>query len=355
MVKDKKTSVKSINPINKPTENDISSGEELMDRISDSIKHMAHPANFFMLLGFFSILISLWVILYALPNIFVSLFHTFLGNFILIIAVIIVGMINVRAGIAILILFVVLYQFYHYAVITNTGERIVKEGFTDVKNDHPLWSDDTVKKFLKYKSENLPKSEYNMDVLQQQASEPEVRSLINTGSWNWSKFTQELFKESIASNTDIRIEPGEALKNAMKIYNNSAAKQLLSWQTKEGRFLLDGVQIKQTEIPNLFPNSPTTIKCSEDKNGRTIMQKTVHTGTDYFTGYKNYEKTTVENADIPSEIPGFSFLSAPCNPCVALNEKPEYNCPFTFKNERDKKDTNKVSAIWASLWNKENI
>jgi hypothetical protein len=43
---------------------------------------------------------------------------------------------------------------------------------------------------------------------------------------------------------------------------------------------------------------------------------------------------------------GFSFVSGPCNPCVALNSPGDFSCPFRLNVKGD--DT--ISGPWKSLW-----
>ena len=47
-------------------------------------------------------------------------------------------------------------------------------------------------------------------------------------------------------------------------------------------------------------------------------------------------------------IPGFTFLSDPCNPCGAINAKADYSCPFQLK-VKDKSPF--ISDVWQYLWN----
>ena len=46
-------------------------------------------------------------------------------------------------------------------------------------------------------------------------------------------------------------------------------------------------------------------------------------------------------------IPGFTFVNGPCNPCGAINETPDYLCPFKLKV---KNNPTTISSIWQNLW-----
>ena len=50
---------------------------------------------------------------------------------------------------------------------------------------------------------------------------------------------QTLYLDAIAQNPMVRILPQESLDNMMKVYNENAMRQILSWNTKEGDFFAD--------------------------------------------------------------------------------------------------------------------
>ena len=145
--------------------------------------------------------------------------------------------------------------------------------------------------------------------------------------------------DAISHSPLIKIDSGEALNSAMKIYNENAIKQVLAYNTKEGKFLLYGIKTG--------PNDFDTIKCSSDL-ANSVLQKNVFNSYNLWNGYKNTETTIIKNEDIPSEVSGFSFVNGPCNPCVAINEYSDYSCPFRI-NINDG-TANKTSSIWSDLW-----
>ena len=225
-----------------------------------------------------------------------------------------------------------------------------------------VWSKDTINKFNKYQeTENLNDNQFNMRVLQEQASEDEAKELLRTGYWPWSESTKKQYIENIRQNTMLKIVPEEALNYAMKIYNEAAAKKLLSWNTKEGHFLLYGLNLdnktKWNDSGNIIGidsdgngitdagkiSKKGIIKCSDDFI--PVLQKTTINGYNLFNGYKN---TTTENIDIkniPNEVPGFSFVKGECNPCSPFYLN--YNCPFKLNVEGN----NEISDVWKELWN----
>ena len=231
----------------------------------------------------------------------------------------------------ILLLIIGIYIFYPFVdKYLNSLLGINKEGF--------VWSMDTIKQFGRYQDTvNLNNSQYNMSVLQDQASEEEAKALFSTGYWPWSEDTKKQYVEAMWQNPIIKFQPEAALDYAMKLYNESAVKQLLSWNTKEGQFLLYGSSNNENSKKNIY-------KCSDDSN--PILQKTTMNGYNLFNGFKNTTTVDIPLEDIPSEVSGFSFVNGPCNPCSPLNEVPDYSCAFKLNVKGD----DEISDVWKTLW-----
>ena len=70
--------------------------------------------NFFV--GLFTLLICLWLVLFFIPTLFVSLFNTILGNLILIVFIILVAMYKPYLSIGLAILLIILWRFSHIIV-----------------------------------------------------------------------------------------------------------------------------------------------------------------------------------------------------------------------------------------------
>jgi len=199
------------------------------------------------------------------------------------------------------------------------------------------WPKDLVYRFKIYQktvSKNV--KQYNMYVLQQQATAEEAETLINTGYWPWPEELKDEYIKAVWQNPIIKIDPKLALQNAQEIYCKNAARQLLGWNTKEGQFLIYGANVGHT---GTMPMN-NTIKCSTNLKN-SVLQKMVYKSYNLWNGYKNTETTTIKNEDIPAEVPGFS------NPCNAMNQTPEYNCPFKLAV---KGQGSEISPVWKSLW-----
>ena len=222
-------------------------------------------------------------------------------------------------GFLFLISIVFVYIFWNKIVKVK---RSFVEGFT--------WSKPTLTEFTIYQRTANPNTQFDLQMVQEQASESEAQHLFETGYWPWKKDTEYLYMDAVSKNKIVAISPQASLDFVKRVYNENAAKQLLSWNTKEGAFLLNG-----------GINGPhTKIQCSNGK-----MTKTTLNGYNLWNGYKNIDTSVISDAEIPNEMPGFSFIKEPCNPCIGLEN--DYSCPFQLKMENDKY----VSPIWQKLWN----
>ncbi len=64
-----------------------------------------------LLVGFITLLIALWIVMFAVPGLFVNLFDTGLGNLILIGIILLAGLTNINLGVGLAIVFLVLFRF----------------------------------------------------------------------------------------------------------------------------------------------------------------------------------------------------------------------------------------------------
>lgn len=197
------------------------------------------------------------------------------------------------------------------------------------------WSDKSIHKFLRFQDTINYNTQFNMQMIQEQASEEELQQLLDNGYWPWSKETEKAYLSNISHNTMLKMDPYASMETDKTIYNERAMQQLLGWNTKEGRFLLNGTL-----------NGNETIKCNTNNEGNTLLQKKIFKGYNNWNGYSNYETTDITNENIPKEVPGFRFINNVCNPCVALDN--DYTCPFQINT---KKEGDKISTVWRRLWN----
>jgi hypothetical protein len=250
---------------------------------------------------------------------------------------------------------ILLFLLVVLIIIINSFTKRIKgiqriEGF-DITNK---WPNDLRQRFIQYQTTmNQNVNQYNLEVLQQQAGSEEVEQLLKTGFWPWSDKLKYAYLDKIWSKSIIKIEPQYALNYAMKIYNERAALELLSWNTKEGHFLLYGGDLGISDEADFNLNASlknnvvhNTIKCSTDINGISSLQKKTYTGMNLWNGYMNSTTEKIKNENIPTEMPGFSFIKGHCNPCVALNDVADFSCPFALNVKGD----TTTSSAWSTLW-----
>lgn len=291
------------------------------------------PANNTAFVTIVSVFVVVLIVLFLKPELFFTAFKTFLGNVVLLFVILGVSYIDLKYAIALALFFIILSRV--------SWESSLKEGFA-AKN---IWSDDLVAKFLKFQKVLNPNVVYDMKVVQQQASPDEVEYLFLNNKWPWSKEVIDLYQQAVAENSFVKVDPGIAMIDAQRIYNEMAMKQVLSFGTKEGTFLLNGVVIGHNK--NMPSNVNDLVRCGTDpKTRRSVVEKVVYNGYDSISGAMNKSVTNVEYGDIPGLVNGFQFLNGPCNPCSPLDNPPEYSCPFSLNTGNGAE----VSPIWKLLW-----
>jgi hypothetical protein len=219
-----------------------------------------------------------------------------------------------------------------------------REGFT--------WNNYLTQQFLEIQQIQNPGIVFDPEEIQKQASQEELKYFVKHKKWPWSKDTKYLYEEALNKNPYVRTSPKDAINTVQSIYNESAILEMLSWQAKEGKFLLDGVYVKNN---NAFPNgwgdfqynsgqvkNGTVYKCAYDASGNIGMVKITNNGT----------TTPISDSELETTIPGFHFINDECNPCEALNNPANYNCPFTIQTSGTRGGT---SAIWKYLWGEDNV
>jgi hypothetical protein len=281
------------------------------------------------------------------PGVFLSLFKTGLGNLFLLGIVVLVGFISLGLSLAVGIKFLIVFLIVRWFIV----EEGLMGGVPQyMKKDYSIpggWPEDLVSQFLTFQQAHNPNIFFDMDMIQKQATADEAAMFLKNGSWPWSVDIQRLYRDAIARNSYISMNPGTSLRTAQTVYNQHAIEQLLSWNTKEGDFLLSGAVIGHTD--GLAKNINNVVRCAASVDGPTEMQKKVYTGYNGINGQLEYRTTVVPNEEIPNVVPGFSFLAEKgvCNPCAPLNSPPDYSCPFIINVGNG----TYISQIWEKLWN----
>jgi hypothetical protein len=304
------------------------------------------------LVSLLTILVGLWLILYFIPNLIASLLNTFLGNIILLLSVILITITNYKYGILLMIILLVLKRYSYL----STSTKSTKEGFT--------WTNKTTDDFLKIQNTVNPNIVFDTNIIQEsQASQEEVEYFNEHGIWPWTKETIKLYQEAYESNPYIRNNAEEGTNYARTIYNQAAILRILAMQKKEGQFLLNGISINDPSGNefNELENSGTgtygynsglisnpdkdIIRCKSDNSG---LERITFDGNGSIFGQQIKTSTDIDNCDLEDTIPGFKFINKKkCNPCAALNQTPDYSCPFSLQV---KDHSTHVSKVWKYLW-----
>ena len=317
-------------------------------KLINNFKKIFNKENRTLIIGLLSVFIVLWIILYVIPDLFASLFYSILGNFILLIAVILLSSYNTNWGLLLALFIVILFRFAYFFSL--------REGFT--------WTTQSQNDFINLQTTINRNTIFDINELQKQASQEEVNYFLQNGKWPWSEKTKFLYARSTITNPYIRNNPLMLMTKAQTIYNETAILRLLSFQSKEGNFLLSGVAVNGVpnsdtmEFPSGYgsfaynsglqkPRNPI-IKCGQNSDGNFVMQQTNYTGYEGIMNTQTRKVANINNHDLETAVPGFKFVNEPCNPCGALNDPPDYSCPFTI----DLSGNNQIemSLVWQDLW-----
>jgi hypothetical protein len=81
--------------------------------MSFSLGSVFSRKNINLVVGLITLLIVLWIVFFAVPGLFISLFDTGLGNLILILFIVLATMYDMNMGIGLAIVFIILWRFSH--------------------------------------------------------------------------------------------------------------------------------------------------------------------------------------------------------------------------------------------------
>ena len=323
------------------------------------------------LIGLLSILVVLWLILYVIPSFFILLFHTLLGNLILLISLLLITGNSIQYGILALVLIIVLYRIsYPTSIkIDTTSTKNTRENYTNQNTNQNVWSEDSRNTFLQIQNTINRNTNFDTSMIQQQATQEEVDYFNQNGMWNWSQSTQDLYSDALDKNVYIRSFPDNSIMQAQTVYNENAIQQILKMQTKEGQFLQRGIEINQGThdddtsgrgsygytsglITNKTNPNSKIIKCDPNTNHLKQIQFVGYGG---ILGEEVNKETHVDYNNLEKIIPGFKFINEPCNPCTNMNmnnindnnnNNPNY-CPFVLDVSGNESG---ISDLWKYLW-----
>ena len=347
------------------------------------IKNLLNDENKTKIIGLLTILIALWLVLYFIPEVFISLFDNLLGNLILMVIVLLVFMNNRIYGLIVGLVVLLLLRFFQLSgkksstresfslnidgTFSINESEINEETEENQQNSktYDNFTQDSKLNFLLIQNTINRQKIFDMKKIETQASQEELDYFNKNGMWPWSQKVIDLYKEAIVRNPYIRTDPDDAVNYTRTIYNESAIIRLLTYQTKEGQFLINGVLIKDPsgnkmeDLPSGFGNFPyesglignrsdDIIKCNlKGDNTTPILERITYTGKGGIFNEQTQKVTPVDYRDLEKIIPGFTFLNSPCNPCGSMAAVPDYSCAYRLK-VKDK--TPFISSVWQYLW-----
>jgi hypothetical protein len=273
---------------------------------------------------------------------------------------------NKKYGIILFIIGIIVITICLFQLSFNKSKT---ENFQSNKSNQSNQSNqltnESIQQFLQIQHTMNPHTNFDTSKLQEQVTQEELNSFVENGMWPWSQEVIDLYSESTRQNKIIRTDPLESLQYARTIYNQTAILNLLSYQTKEGDFLINGIVI-HNNLPNPLEDLPSgfgsfgyksglikskndMIKCNIDALGNNSHLEKIHyTGKGGIFGEQTKKTTPVDYTNLEKEIPGFKFINGPCNPCSIFNNPSDYSCKFELNNLRN--EPQGISSIWKYIW-----
>lgn len=326
-----------------------------LNNINFSLEKLNNEDNKTKIIGLLTILLVIWIIFYFIPSIFASLFNTILGNIILIIITLLITLnYGIRQGIVFGLIFIILIRFASLSSIYSIN--INKEGFE--------LSQDSITTFLRLQQTINPKVIFDTNILKQEVSQKELDYFLKNKKWPWTEEVTKLYVYSLKKNPYVQMYPEVSLNKVQTIYYQSAILKLLSYQTKEGQFLINGVDITNTnfqdregagsyaynsgQITPIVSGQGYVVKCGINNQTQQFeLQRVKYTGNNGILGYHSEDIQNISFNSLPDMIPGFKFIKENCDPCQAINNPPSYKCPFSLE-VKDRPEG--ISPIWQYLW-----
>ena len=226
-----------------------------------------------------------------------------------------------------------------------------------INSEVKIWSPELIQEFLQFQAIQNPDVIFDMDLVQQQATEEEVQQLLENGVWPWSDRCKKIYEDVISRSPFTKKSPMKGIKVDQTIYNERVMLQMLGLNEPEGKFLMFGHEVPDEKKVKEYINSG---KGTYGINSGLIdkgvyMNKLVcddgKMKLKSFQGYNKgitsapiYQTQEVSNDVIPALYNGFQFIEEPCNPCKALDFPYDTSCPFSIKPDK------KVSPAWETIW-----
>lgn len=103
--------------------------------------------------------------------------------------------------------------------------RTLREGFE--------WSRESLEKFIGIQKNINPRIRFDLNRVQAQASEEEVRAFFRHGIWPWSQDLKRKYILEALGNTIVNQDPNFAMQKARTIYNEEAMREVFAWEDSQ--------------------------------------------------------------------------------------------------------------------------
>jgi hypothetical protein len=202
--------------------------------------------------------------------------------------------------------------FLLYLLSNNT------EGFITLNS--LVYSDTTVNDYNNYitnlQQDNTSVSPITIDDLQKVGvPESDVENFIKTGTWVWSNDFMNAMKQT---QLNVPNMDETSVTNALTSAQKSVPEQYYIFLYAAGYSnTLKSIGKKY----NIGCNIDTTTNKSTGDSMYTLDAS------------GNVTTTTVDNSQLPTLIPGFTFIDTPCNPCNVVNGN--FSCAYAIPDDQN--------------------
>jgi hypothetical protein len=179
-----------------------------------------------------------------------------------------------------------------------------------------VWSEETIKSYKDY-MKSIGGQDSSSMWQQSGTSEDSVKSFISTGTWKWSEKVIKMFKLYVInepSGGPMSVPEGKTFDE----YLIDVQKQC----PEEWIVTFMGTGTTYTQIAGLsqIAYAKKIGMCNFDPSGNSIGN-----GLYKLDSSGKISTDLIDNKDLPTLIPGFTFLNEVCNPCST-----DFNCPFAL-------------------------
>lgn len=316
------------------------------------------------------LLIILYIIFYIIPLTFLYIFDSILGNSLLLL----IGIFLISSKLYIPFIIYLLFVIIIIRLIYISKYSSSKESFSP--HSHEQWSDDKITEFKRRVNLTDPDILFDFEQIKKVSSPKELDYYLLMGHWPWHPKVEHIYKQYLNNNTYIANFPNDGLNYAKRIYSQGQILQILSQQSKEGQFLLNGVFIESSDVlkvPTLEGEGEYAYNAGLKNRARPIVrcgldgipQEIVPLFNGLYGSEPRKYNPIIDFSELERKIPGFHFIDGPCNPCNALKDPPDYSCRFQIDIGNDnQKKTRKInqflnpdafpntgiSNVWSYLW-----